>query len=449
MIMLLRISAIFTRFSILAGLSLLFICCSADDFMPEPDQHGNNTHHRVVGKETRNVLLLYSAGFNSISDYLYDDIQELKRGWLPGNQRNDNVMLVYTHQPSMYGNYFTETSPYLIRLYSDSQGAVVADTLVTYPKGTVSASALQLNKVLNEVKKTFPAKGYSMIFSSHATGYLPAGFYQTPNKYVFSPASMMSANGLRDPYPVPYVEPEQDPSLPRTRSIGQDQTGRSGNYVSHEIDIRDFAEAIPMKMDHILFDACLMGGIEVAYELRGKCGLLGFSQAEVLGEGLDYSTLSTHLLKASAPDPQKVCEDYFAQYETQQGVYRSATISLIDCDRLQPLADVCRGIFSDRRQGMNEIISWNVQQFFRSGKHWFYDLESIITEAGASEDELSRLHAALEECVIYKAHTPEFMMEFPITTFSGFSMYLPSNGNLELNKYYRTLRWNEATGLVE
>ena len=69
--------------------------------------------------------------------------------------------------------------------------------------------------------------------------------------------------------------------------------------------------------------------------------------------------------------------------------------------------------------------------------------------AGASDDEMEALHEALDNCVLYKGHTPEFMCEFEIKTFSGFSMYLPCNGNKELDKYYRTLKWNQATGLVE
>ena len=40
------------------------------------------------------------------------------------------------------------------------------------------------------------------------------------------------------------------------------------------------------------------------------------------------------------------------------------------------------------------------------------------------------------------------MNAFEIKTFSGFSMYLPSHGSGELNRFYRTLDWNIATGLV-
>ena len=79
----------------------------------------------------------------------------------------------------------------------------------------------------------------------------------------------------------------------------------------------------------------------------------------------------------------------------------------------------------------------------------FYDLESIVRVAGASEEEIARLQNALDQCILYKGHTPEFMNEFSIDIFSGFSMYLPSHGSIELNKFYQTLQWNIATGLVE
>ncbi len=391
------------------------------------------------------VLLLYSAGMNSLRNYLLDDINDLRKGWLPGNSSQDDVLLVYTHTPEKSGDYKTQTTPYLIRFYADRAGNAAADTLLTFPKGTVSASAKQLNYVLQYVKDNFRARSYGMIFSSHATGFLPPGYYNNPYSYTFIKSGQLSMSDGGYPAPVPYIEPMYDPSLPMVKSIGQDVSGSS----SYEIDIRNFADAIPYKLDYILFDACLMGGIEVAYELQGKCGRVGFSQAEVLAEGLDYKTLSKHLLQNRISDPKAVCEDYFTQYDTQTGVYRSATVSLIDCDRLSSLAEVCMTIFGAHRDGLANINPKKVQRFYRFDKQWFYDLESIIIEAGASESELAALYAALDECVLYKGHTPEFMSEFKIDTFSGLSMYLPCQGTLELDKYYRTLSWNEATELVE
>ncbi len=405
-----------------------------------------------VDIENRKVLLLYSAGNNSLRTYLLDDIKDLKQGWLPGDECNDDILLVYTHTPRRNGNYETPSTPYLIRLYRDTEGVAVADTLVTYEAGTISSSAAQLNNVLGYVKDNFTSGSYGMIFSSHATGYLPAGFYKDPDSYVFSKAksSMMRSAGRHGiPTPVPYIELEHDPSLPMVKSIGEDRIGPVNSQVSYEMDLPDFAEAIPMKLDYLLFDACLMGGIETAYELQGKVSKLGFSQAEVLAEGLDYKTLASRLLQNETPDPLSVCDDYFAQYDSETGVYRSATISLIDCDKLEPVAEVCRELFSRYREGISTADPKKVQRFYRYDHHWFYDLESILKEAGISQSDLDKLHSALNQCVDYKGHTPEFMNEFDIHTFSGFSMYLPSDGHPELDKYYKTLKWNEATGLVE
>ena len=401
--------------------------------------------------EARKVLLLYSAGFNSLSSYLISDIEDLKKGELPGNRCDDDILLVYSHQPSKHGTYNVSTPSHLTRIFRNKDGVTVCDTLVTYPEGTISSSALQLNNVLTYVRDTYPSGSYGMIFSSHATGYLPAGYYTSPDTYFFSGSTMARKAGIypRIPAPVPYIEPEHDPSLPAVKSIGQDQTGIKGSYLSYEIELGDFAEAIPMHMDYILFDACLMGGIETAYELKDKCSMVGFSQTEVLAEGFNYPTLTKHLLMKERPDPKSVCDDYFQQYALQSGVYQSATISCIDCGKLDPLAETCRELFNKYETELKLIDPLTVQKYYRSNYHWFYDMRDIIKEAGATEEELLEVDKALAACTIYKAHTRSFMGSFAINAFSGLSMYLPCNGSTELDKYYRTLLWNQDTELVK
>ena len=59
------------------------------------DEYGG----REVREESRNVLLLYSAGFNSLSGYLEEDIRDLLSGELPSEGRIKDVLLVYSHLP--------------------------------------------------------------------------------------------------------------------------------------------------------------------------------------------------------------------------------------------------------------------------------------------------------------------------------------------------------------
>lgn len=453
---------------VVLALVLLAACEPSFDFNSEFYHDGVSADRteivggRDVSDETRNVLLLYSAGFNSISDYLKEDIQDLMEGDLPSDSRMKDVLLVYSHLPVRKNAYSEPNPPVLMRVYQGHAGEVVTDTLVRYHDSVHSADPAQLNAVLTYVRDNFPAKTYGMIFSSHATGYLPTGYYTNPKEYMYAPSSVvMGRQGHQKPhYGVPYVEPEHDPSLPMVKSVGQDQVGTYGAYLSYEIQIEDFAKALPMYLDYILFDACLMGGVEVAYELAGKCGLVGFSQAEVLAEGFDYKTIPTHLLNGGTPDPQAVCEDYFQQYDVQSGIYRSATISMVDCAKMEPLAEICRVLFAKYRDQMREVDPETVQRFYRSDYHWFYDMADILAKSGATADELQTVDEALEQCIVYKAATPEFMGSFSIKTFSGLSMffpytklYIPSQGGyvheFALQQYYKTLKWNIATGLVE
>lgn len=439
----------------LATAALLIASCSkeqihGDGFRHDPESRRDNSS-RAVLPESRNVLLLYSAGYNSISSYLKEDIEDLKQGWIPESGRNDNILLIYSHFPEKGTSYSVPSAPALTRVWKGLDGTVVSDTLVVYPDSTHSATAGQLHDVLDFVKETFPARTYGMIFSSHATGYLPAGYYSNPTNYRFPEDGMMyrPGAGRHVPRPVPYREPEHDPSMPAVKSIGQDQVGTFNNYQSYEIELGDFAEAIPMDLEYILFDACLMGGVEVAYELREKCRYVGFSQTEVLAEGFDYKTLARHLIGSDTPDPQAVCEDYFMQYDIQSGIYRSATISMVDCAQMGPLAETCRSLFEKYREQIRQLVPGTVQRYFRYDYHWFYDLQDIIAKAGATAEETAVLNDALDACIVYKAGTPEFMGSFKITTYSGFSMYLPCNGSPELSRYYRTLQWNQDTKLVE
>lgn len=366
---------------------------------------------------TRNVLLLYSAGYNNLASYLRDDIKDLESGWLPAKKNSADIVLVYSHFPTQ--GYSTPTSPALVRLTSDKEGKAVRDTLVVYPEGTISSSAEQLETVLTYIKDNFDSERYGMVFSSHATGYLPSEYYT-----------------------------KEDEALSQQKSIGQDHVVTDGIQTSYEIELSDFAKAIPMHLDYILFDACLMGGVEVAYELKDVVGKVGFSQTEVLAEGFCYSTLTQSLLLQEEPDVQKVCDDYFQQYDVQSGIYRSATISLIDCGNMNTLAEVCSRLFEKYADEISNVNAKNVQRFYRSGKHWFYDLESILINAKITDEELEELHYALNQCVLYKAHTPSFMNEFNIHIFSGLSMYLPNQGTKSLNDFYKSLKWNQDTGLV-
>ena len=116
---------------------------------------------------------------------------------------------------------------------------------------------------------------------------------------------------------------------------------------------------------------------------------------------------------------------------------------------MSSLAQTCSKLFAEYRETLSQLKESQVQRYYRGDYHWFFDLYDIIAKAGATDDELSELQEALDRCITYKSATPGFMGSFSIDTYSGLSMYLPSQGSVELDKYYRTLQWNKDTALVE
>jgi hypothetical protein len=236
------------------------------------------------------------------------------------------------------------------------------------------------------------------------------------------------------------------------KSIGAETV--SGSNI--EINITSLAESIPMKMDFIIFDACFMGGVAVAYELRNVCDKIVASQTEVIAEGMDYITMASYLMKGSGPDLEGFCKNYYEYYNThQQVLYRSATISLIDTRKLESLAEACKDVFESQRYEIAALEGKNiVQPYFQksySSLHgWFFDLESVIINSGASQEQQTRVKNALNQCVIYKAATETFFTtQIEIHHHCGLSMYLPYKNKAYLNNFYKSLEWNKATGLVK
>lgn len=420
--------------------ALLSVSCNWTKHSDDPDGYGK-------------VMILYSAGFNNLSPYLAQNVADLEKGSLPG-RKDRNVLLVVSRRTRGNGsNYKDETAPFLFRMYAD-KGTVVKDTLWSMPAGTTLVDKDVMRSFLTKIRDLFPAESYGMLFSSHTNGWLPNGYYANPSAF----DNRSGARRAAGPIPAQIHDPQAE-GFPLTKSLGPEyyRETASGPVYSHEMELSDMAEAIPMHLDYLIFDSCLMGGVEVAYELKDVADKIGFSQAEVLAEGLDYRTAASHLLQGS-PDPEAVCRAYFEQYDKRTGVYHSATVSLVDCSRLDELAAACRPLFEKYAEAIRRLDKDAVQGFGGSLKPWYFDLRNILEKAGTPDAELTALDAALDRCIPFKAHTGQYYSVYAsnfgagtvgIDAFCGLSMYLPSAGSSYLDDFYRTLAWNRAAGLVQ
>ncbi|MBR4809344.1 MAG: hypothetical protein IK031_03585 [Bacteroidales bacterium] len=365
------------------------------------------------------VTIMYAASFNSLSSEIATDIDEICASGLPSRQSGD-VFLVYSHMPWKYGYYSVPTEPVLFRAWADPDGTTHRDTLITYPSSDVSSSPGVMRKVLSDVKELFPAPHYGMVVSSHGLGWIPRDYHENFG-FVFDSFSTGAAG---------------------TKEFCIENVDGSG------ININELPDALPMYFDFIIMDACLMGGIETAWEIKDRCRYLMFSPTEILSNGMVYDNMAKSLTNMVNPDVKSIAKEYFDYYQSMPGVYQSATITLLDCTRLQPLADVCRKLVSIYRDAINGTNSGKVQAYFYNNLHWFFDLRDIFVQAGATEEEIAELDDALNYAILYTACTEWFLSELRLERVCGLSMYKPYANLYELNDFYSTLSWNKEIGLL-
>lgn len=415
--------------------------------------------------ENRKVLLFYECGFNNLGNCLESNMDNQRAGLAGGYipKWGGDVLLVYSKIPkSYYDLEHRKPKPvesYLRRIYKSKKGKIISDTLKTFDPSVMAADPSTLREVLGFVKDNFPAKGYGMVFSSHGSGWLPAGYYSEPDKFE-------RAHSEKTQRSVPYVKPQgmthrlpvpvgnladTDPFYGMVRSIGNDYIhGKKDKEYDQEMSVSEFAGAIPYHLDYILFDMCFTAGVEVAYGLKDKTDYLGLSPAEVLADGMfDYTKITSFLIGRTTPDFQGLFEDSFEMYNKKtNSSEQSATVNVIRTDGVDKLASVCKRLVNEYSEAITNAPTYDIQGYFRSDRHYFYDLADIFRKCGASEEDLKALGDAIDNCVIYKNATQQVLNMFDIKSYSGFSMYLPCAGTPLLDTYYKKEAWNEAVGLV-
>jgi hypothetical protein len=339
-----------------------------------------------AGEETfKRTIIVYLGRDNSLSSADEEKIKYLLDGW---NGQNGNL-IIYQDK--------TGEKPVLLEAYRDK--AETKTRVVAEYEDENSASVEVLNRVLRYGITNYPADSYGLILFSHMSGWLPASTLTTP------------------------------------RSIVIDQTS--------EMELAGFAEAIPDGyFDFIIFEACFASGIEVAYELKDKTRYILGSSAEVLSPGFkDTYVTSLHYLFEKEAGLESFARALFAAISTSDAHYRSATFSLIKTSRLEAL-----GRFLKAGADKEAVVDVSAIQPFgrKSSRLLFFDFEdyfSRILKNAASREELSSL---LNECVVYKAATETFLLDwdgFNITRHSGLTTYIPQEQYPYLNEEYKKLSW--------
>ena len=328
------------------------------------------------------TVIAYLAADNDLWEDALRSIEEMKSGFQEGGAR----LIVFAD--------IADEAPCILEI-----GSNTVTTVKIYPECN-SADANQMREILEDITTMYPADSYGLILWSHGSSWLPSGV--------------------------------------RLRSFGYDN-GR-------QMNIPELAAALPVRFDYILFDACLMGSVEVAYELRQKTNFIVASSMPMLYTGFPYEDILPGLLSPH-PDLRKVAEEYFNYYQQiMTGIYQSATIAVIDTRELEKLALATRRVIENQPFDRLAFDRTSVQRLDTYQEQYLFDFMDFINKFFPEADK-SELLGQLNKTVLYKAHTARFMNQFEIKTFCGLSCYIPLESREDLNAYYQQLGWCRVAGV--
>ena len=356
--------------------AILALCSSCNNEKDEPE---------VIAKRT---VVVYMVATNSMSGQDNTDIAEMKAA-LSNYYRGDCRLILYRVSYNQ--------APQLLEL-SCKNDMVSTVTLKTYgDEQSASVTKQRFSEVMADVKAFAPSVDYGLVLWSHAAGW---------------------ANSL----------PKSVGVRPRYFGIDYNET----------MPIDSLAEAIPADMFSFIYaDACYMGGIEVAYQLRNKTRYFVGSPAEIPYDGMPYDITIPLFFEDNVSLP-KICDKVYEYWNTTSGV----ALSIVDCAKLDALAAVCRDIHSTAKE-LESVV--DLQYYNRApitSVRLFYDFGQYTRMISDDDSLVEKFKVALDDAVIYKISTPTvFGITINADTFSGLSTSIYGTNSADNDAYYEKLDW--------
>lgn len=396
----------------------VFVLVSCSDEIPE---------EKIPLKSGRTLLayLISNNNSGSLDKYLKDNLVDMYSGL---SQTTDSCTLIVYYRPYNNDNDGL-AGPSLLQYNSDGKGNinnkkslqgsdltpsnVISEAYCsTYTEGNHNATDPKtMSRVLDQMVKLSPSTNYGLVFGSHGTSWMP----------------------------------------------GNSVSGRAfGDDAGYNINIPDMADALEevfsgKQLDFILFDACMMGTAEVAYELKDVTDYLIGAVVETHVYGHPYDIILPKLYNAEIPY-NEVCKDYI-DYSRQLGAW--GTCAAIDCSKVDELAEWVGANLETYSEKMSSLDVDNIQQYgVSSFKYFSFDvvdffkslndgntpdgLQDIINNVVIAADALYGVKYAIVGNSLYTIEEGRFC---------GIGMYFPYKvSKSSWNTYYETLSWYKAVG---
>ena len=305
-------------------------------------------------------------------------------------------------------------------------GRCLTDTLRRYSDRPFT-SRQWLTSLFSEVMTLAPASRYGMVVGCHGLAWVPVQGQRNAPKRLGSREKIDEEDNL---YKEERIDKEGEPNDLMHFEVQGPVTTRfiGGTYPETQIETTDLADAMAdagLHTEYILFDACYMSSVEVAYELKDVTHYLIASPTEVLSYGFPYITMGKHLL--GTPNYKGIVDSFISFYSSYNLPY--GTVAVTDCTQLDALAAIAQQINAADAEQTNAAAAEPINaasegklNTARSGKNvpngvqimdgysptLFYDLGHLMSLKDAGTVLTAAFAEQLDKTVPYKGHTDQY-----------------------------------------
>ena len=281
-------------------------------------------------------------------------------------------------------------------------GRCLTDTLRRYSDRPFT-SRQWLTSLFSEVMTLAPASRYGMVVGCHGLAWVPVQGQRNARKRLGSQERIDEEDNL---YKEERIDKEGEPNDLMHFEVQGPVTTRfiGGTYPETQIETTDLADAMAdagFHTEYILFDACYMSSVEVAYELKDVTHYLIASPTEVLSYGFPYITMGKHLL--GTPNYKGIVDSFISFYSSYNLPY--GTVAVTDCTQLDALAAIAQQI---NAADAEQLVPNGVQIMDGYSPTLFYDLGHLMSLKDAGTVLTAAFAEQLEKTVPYKGHTGQY-----------------------------------------
>ncbi len=349
------------------------------------------------------TIIVYMVADNNLLSDAVSNINTLES--LYSEQCGAKILIFY--------NSTSETK--ILEVVNDNTYNIASTVLYTYDYDTTDPNnPATLSDAIDRCRSFSKTDKYALILWSHASGWLPEGmspaktsrasveFYEGDNSVIIGDSSS-DVNSLQKTFGITYS-------------------------FDDEMEIYDLQKALPsdIKFEYIVADACYMGAIEVAYQLKDNCTYFCGSAAEVLAEGFAYSKTFDYL---ASGDIVGAANQYYEYFNAQSGSSKSATIAVIESSKMSAVATEMKKLaaIDTHLQALQQVGRYLGKSDDYTELMWD---AADMAEQSWGESVASGFVSALEDAVVYKAATSmlfsgDYYGDIVVDTFCGLSIYIP------------------------